>query len=59
MQSLTRWRIRSNIQTHGLLWAVRHETARNLRAGCCPERAFALAMAKLHWPLHLIKRLTS
>jgi hypothetical protein len=45
MESLTRWRIRSNIQTHGLLWAVRHETARNLRAGCCPERAFALAMA--------------
>ena len=43
--SLTRWRIRSNIQVHGLLWAVRHENARNLRAGCCPERAFALAMA--------------
>jgi len=41
MQSLTRWRIRSNIQTHDL----RHETARNRRAGCCPERAFALAMA--------------
>ena len=43
--SLTRWRIRSNIQVHGLLWAVRHETARNSRAGCCPERAFALTMA--------------
>ncbi len=43
--SLTRWRIRSNIQVHGLLWAVRHEAARNSRSGCSPERAFALGMA--------------
>ncbi len=42
--SLTRWRIRSNIQVHGLLWAVRHEAARNSRSGCCLERAFAMAM---------------
>ena len=43
--SLTRWRIRSNIQVHGLLWAVRHEAARKSRSGCSPERAFAMAMA--------------
>jgi hypothetical protein len=37
--------IRSNIETHGLLWAVRHEEARYLRRGCCPARATALAFA--------------
>jgi hypothetical protein len=43
--SLRRYAIRSNIQTHGLLWAVRHEEATLRRKGCNPERAIALAIA--------------
>jgi hypothetical protein len=37
--------IRSNIEIHGLLWAVRHEEARYLKQGISPQRAVALAFS--------------
>lgn len=37
--------IRSNVEAHGLLWAVRHEEARYLRLGLSPLRAEAMAFA--------------
>ena len=37
--------IRSNIQAHGLLWAVRYEEARYLRRGLSAQRSMAMAFA--------------
>ena len=42
--SLRRFIIRSNIQTHGLLWAVQYEERRFLRKGCSANRAISLAI---------------
>ena len=44
MASLRRFTIRSNIATHGLLWAVQFEEARYRRAGCSRTRAATMAI---------------
>ncbi len=43
-QSIRLALIRSNVATHGLLWAVQFEERRYRRAGCSPTRAASMAI---------------